>query len=111
MKNSFLALAHAAALAAVSTLAGASELPECAVSAAESHGVEMALYNALMRGELGDPPRDVPCSFFESSAVVLASLLERQNGDRWSAVSLYIHGRVIPSDPAVERVRAFYEAK
>nr|WP_172694688.1 hypothetical protein [Pseudomonas alcaligenes] len=111
MKNSFISLALAAALDNVPALAGDSELPECAVTAAESHGVELALYSALMRNELGDPARDVPCSFFERSALVLASSLEQQNGDRWSAVSLYINGRIIPSDPAVDRVRALYEAE
>ncbi|HCH0556075.1 TPA: hypothetical protein NKO30_006199 [Pseudomonas aeruginosa] len=84
-------------------------LPECAVNAAQASDVELALFQALMHYELGEPPRAVPCTFYERSAAALSSSLSSQKGDRWAAVSLFLRGRVVTDDPAVKRVRAFYE--
>ncbi|ALN21891.1 MULTISPECIES: hypothetical protein [Ectopseudomonas] len=113
-KTTLYALALLTSVAVVgspSVYADSMTLPECAVNAAQASDVEMALYQSLMRNELGDPPRAAPCTFYERSAAVIASSLESQNGDRWAAVSLYLHGQVLPDDPVVKRVRAFYESK
>ncbi|EPQ6932572.1 hypothetical protein ACUVZD_000215 [Pseudomonas aeruginosa] len=111
-KKTLFALALlTSAVGSPAVFASSVTLPDCALNAAQASDVEMALYQVLMRNELGEPPRAAPCAFYERSAAVLASSLASQNGDRWAAVSVFIHGRVIPDHQAVKRVRAFYESK
>ncbi|MCZ7830976.1 hypothetical protein O8J74_23935 [Pseudomonas aeruginosa] len=112
MKNIVFSLALLGALTETGlAFAESKSLPDCAVTSAKSHGVELALFRALMIHELGETPLAAPCSFYEAAAANLATSLNSQHGDRWGAVSLFIHGRVLLDDPAVERVRTIYESK
>ncbi|OTH75828.1 hypothetical protein CAZ03_31865 [Pseudomonas aeruginosa] len=112
MKNIVFSLALLGALTETGpAFADSRSLPDCAVTSAKSHGVELALYQAIMDHELGESPLAAPCSFYEDAAANLATSLASQNGDRWAAVSLIIHGRVLQDDPAVQRVRTIYESK
>ncbi len=112
MKNIVFSLALLGVLtAAAPAFADSRSLPDCAVTSAKSHGVELALYEAIMTHELGETPLAAPCSFYEDAAASLATSLESQHGDRWAAVSLIIHGRVLQDDPVVERVRTIYESE
>ncbi|MDE2035556.1 MAG: hypothetical protein KGI95_21055, partial [Pseudomonas sp.] len=104
MKNIVFSLALLGALTETGpAFAESKSLPDCAVTSAKSHGVELALFRALMIHELGETPLAAPCSFYEAAAANLATSLNSQHGDRWGAVSLFIHGRVLLDDPVVER--------
>lgn len=112
MKNKVFSLALLGTVMATGpAFAESKSLPDCAVTSAKSHEVEFALYRALMIHELREAPNTAPCSFYEAAAANLATSMNSQQGDRWAAVSLFIHGRVLQDDPVVERVRTIYESE
>ena len=81
MKNIVFSLALLGALTETGpAFAESKSLPDCAVTSAKSHGVELALFRALMIHELGETPLAAPCSFYEAAAANLATSLNSQHG-------------------------------